>query len=73
MIEMRRSPNPYTNKAPGALNDQRIATHCYFDFLNAGVNVQHRVIARADDGLVLYDHYLSNKTMHIFIPGVKQT
>lgn len=47
-------------------------THCYFDFLNTGVNMQHRIITWADDRFVLYDHYLSNKKIHIFIPGVKK-
>ena len=35
-------------------------THCYFDLLDTGMNMQHRIVPWADDGLVLYDHYLSN-------------
>jgi hypothetical protein len=34
-------------------------THCYFDFFDTGMNMQHRIIPWADDGLVLYNHYLS--------------
>lgn len=46
-------------------------TYCYFDFFNTGMDMQHRVIAWADDGLVLYNHYLSNKNSHVLSLGQK--
>lgn len=45
----------------GLKNPNYLKTHCYFDFFNTGMNMQHRIITWADDGLVLYNHYLSNK------------
>lgn len=36
------------------------------------MNMQHRIITWADDGFVLYNHYLSKKKIHIFIPGVQK-
>lgn len=38
-----------------------LKTHRYLNFLNAGMNMQHRIITWADDGFVLYNHYLSKK------------
>ena len=36
-------------------------THCYLDLLDTGMNMQHRIVPWADDGFVLYDHYLSSQ------------
>lgn len=66
---MKWSQNTQT-KPPIILNK----THCYFDFLNTGMNVQHCIITWADDGFVLYNHYLSNKqkNSYLYLQGKKE-